>query len=164
MTMRFLSTALISLAVPAMTMPSMGMVSPESSTEWPTVSIMIPTNGRPEFLPRALAGIQAQDFPLENIKEVIVVDDSPRSGLRYRARRYRFALRVVRLSTPTSIGGKRNAGLRIARGAVVLRDSRAGRDVAAAEDRPRGIGRAVTAAAVEEPAGVARGVAGETAA
>ena len=87
------------------------------STPPPLVTLLVLTCNRPAFLRLALDAAARQTYA--NL-EVIVVDDSPRTGLRYRARRYRFALRVVRLSTPTSIGGKRNAGLRIARGAVVL--------------------------------------------
>lgn len=48
--------------------------------EFPKMSIVLPTLGRPEGLAKALASIDALDWP-EDKKEVIVIEDSPRLGV-----------------------------------------------------------------------------------
>ena len=115
-------------------MSNMGMVSPNDSNAefWPTVSIMIPTNGRPEFLPRALAGIHAQDFPMENIKEVIIVDDSPvdlrspvlHPGLQSYAHENTTGISLpvsyIALDSQASVGSKRNMAAQQSTGDVIV--------------------------------------------
>ena len=49
-------------------------LSPDPS--WPSVSIIVPTNSRPEFVGRMLEMVAAQDYDLERL-QVVVVDDSP---------------------------------------------------------------------------------------
>jgi glycosyltransferase involved in cell wall biosynthesis len=46
-----------------------------AAVAWPPVCIMMPTNGRPEFVAHALATLGSQDYPAR--LEVVVVDDSP---------------------------------------------------------------------------------------
>ena len=43
----------------------------------PSVCIIMPTNSRPEFVEHALSMISRQDYPLELVTEVVIVDDSP---------------------------------------------------------------------------------------
>ena len=43
----------------------------------PTVSLIMPTNSRPEYVRRAVDMIARQDYPRHLIKELIIVDDSP---------------------------------------------------------------------------------------
>ena len=53
------------------------VASAPSADQLPTVSILIPTNGRPEFVRNAVKMIARQDYPMDLIKEVVIVDDSP---------------------------------------------------------------------------------------
>ena len=43
----------------------------------PSVSVVMPTNSRPEFVRRAVEMLARQDYPKHLIKEVVIVDDSP---------------------------------------------------------------------------------------
>ena len=43
----------------------------------PTVSLIMPTNSRPEYVRQAIDMIARQDYPRHLIKELIIVDDSP---------------------------------------------------------------------------------------
>ena len=84
--------------------------------EVPLVSLLVLTCARPLFLKLALDAAATQTWKR---LEVVVVDDSPqKTSIPYG--RYPFAVQRVSLSTPTSIGGKRNAGLREARGGIVV--------------------------------------------
>ena len=89
----------------------------------PSLSLIIPTNSRPEFVRHALDMIDRQAYPT-NLIEVIVVDDSPES-LRLpelRGKRGADDLRVsyIELSTPTSIGRKRSLAVANATGSLIV--------------------------------------------
>ena len=90
----------------------------------PSVSILLPTNSRPEFVQHALAMIRRQDYPANLIREVVIVDDSPTElkldlkpglqtldGLR---------LDVVLLEAQMSIGEKRNLAVARATGEILV--------------------------------------------
>ena len=80
----------------------------------PLVSCIMPTRDRRPFLMLALANYSAQDYPN---KELIIIDDGAdpvedlAEGLP--------GVRYVRLTAPTTIGGKRNRACREARGAII---------------------------------------------
>ncbi len=88
-----------------------------------SVSIIMPTNSRPEFVSNALEMIQRQDY--QKLEEVIIVDDSPVSlrvpelveGVQFAGH-----LRVVyiTLPAPASIGAKRNTAVTQAVGDVIM--------------------------------------------
>ena len=101
----------------------------------PTVTYIMPTNSRPEFVGHALGGIARQDYPAHLISEVVIVDDSPTHlaapGLVEGEQEWRpppddgapapAPLRVVYVRTaPMSVGEKRNVAVGHARGAVIL--------------------------------------------
>lgn len=78
---------------------------------WPTVSIIMPTNSRPEFVLHSLAAIPKQDYPSDRLREVVIVDDSPRefrtTSLAPGAqRRNGHTVFYIWLSRPFSIGKK----------------------------------------------------------
>jgi len=81
----------------------------------PIVSIVIPTNSRPEFLENALSMINKQDY-IDNIAEVVVVDDSF-PNLQFsieKERKIREEMKpkliYLRIDHTISIGEKRNIG------------------------------------------------------
>lgn len=83
----------------------------------PLVSLIVLTCNRPLFLAEALRAAASQTYrPLE----AIVVDDGPHAIRPEAIKGYGVAARLVRLHKRASIGAKRNAGLRSARGAVIL--------------------------------------------
>ncbi len=89
-------------------------------TPAPLVSLIILTCNRHAFLRLALRAAAAQTY---SAIEVIIVDDGPRaaaSRTEMLSRGYRFPVRLIRMRSRRSIGSKRNAGVRAARGAVML--------------------------------------------
>ena len=77
--MSFLSLAMVavvgrvSAAAPAATPAA----AADGDGALPSVCIIMPTNSRPEFVEHALFMISRQDYPLELVTEVVIVDDSP---------------------------------------------------------------------------------------
>ena len=76
-----------------------------SADALPSVCMMMPTNGRPEFVEHALKRIEMQDYP--GTIKVVVVDDST-STLQARASRTQLDVSFIRLPEQHSIGSKRN--------------------------------------------------------
>ena len=82
--MSFLSLAMVavvaavegSAATPATT-PAAAADGDGALPTLPSVCIIMPTNSRPEFVEHALSMISRQDYPLELVTEVVIVDDSP---------------------------------------------------------------------------------------
>lgn len=100
----------------------MDYVAPHASmnTEFPLVSVIIPTFERPQFLVKALELVQRQDYP--NL-EVIVVDDgrvSQAENPEMAAALSAPNVRYVHLPERRSIGAKRNLAVELARGEVVV--------------------------------------------
>lgn len=89
----------------------------------PLVSLIVLTCNRHEFLRLSLHDVARQSYP-QSSTEVIVVDDGPRefprTPLLRDAQLRGLRVRFVRLSARSSIGQKRNAGFRAARGEVLL--------------------------------------------
>jgi hypothetical protein len=92
-------------------------------TPAPLVSLIVLTCNRHGFLRLSLASVARQTYPRSRM-EFIVVDDgsraAPQALLQQEARSEGLTVRFVRLLTRASIGEKRNAGLRAARGQVIL--------------------------------------------
>ena len=115
--------------------PSEGLSAPGAAgvrdeATLPTVTYIMPTNSRPEFVGHALGGIARQDYPAHLISEVVIVDDSPTHlaapGLVEGEQEWRpppddgapapAPLRVVYVRTaPMSVGEKRNVAVGHAR-------------------------------------------------
>ena len=93
----------------------------------PSVSIIMPTNGRPELLEAAMERIARQTYPKNLIKDVIIVDDS-KMELRLTTKQVKKLQDVVGKPTKlvykvldqvASIGEKRNIAVSLARGKVI---------------------------------------------
>ena len=102
----------------------------------PSVCIIMPTNSRPEFVEHALSMISRQDYPLELVTEVVIVDDSPgelqfptgrqtttsmTTAAAHRATTIE-GLNYIHdaLTSAESIGAKRNRAARLCTGQVVV--------------------------------------------
>ncbi len=101
------------VAVPATPAPPKPAETPPAKD--PLVSCIMPTSGRPDWMPQAVRYFQAQDYP--NL-ELIVVDASPDLGLAEppddpRIRHHRVPRRL-------SIGAMRNLACELAAGEVVI--------------------------------------------
>ena len=99
--------------------------TPATPAEILSVSVIMPTNSRPEFVENALRMIRAQDYPAELIREVIVVDDSPPElrvpGLVEGSQQWDgLALKYILPAQLLSIGAKRNLAVEAATGEVIV--------------------------------------------
>ncbi len=85
---------------------------------WPTVSVVIPTRGRPELLRETLATIVGQDYP--GAMEILVVHDREEAdpGLADLGRDGRAVRAITNDGTP-GLAGARNCGLRHTHGEIV---------------------------------------------
>lgn len=82
----------------------------------PTVSVVIPTCDRPDFLAEAIESAQAQTV---DILEVIVVDDASTIDLRPALARFSDRVRYERLTERSGANVARNRGIDLARGSLV---------------------------------------------
>ncbi len=82
------------------------------------ISVVIPTYNRREILASTLPTVIAQDFPSERREIIVVVDGSTDETIRT-LRDRSFAVRVIEQAN-LGISAARNAGLRAARGRLVL--------------------------------------------
>ena len=95
-------------------------------SELESVSLIMPTNSRPEFVRQALRQIAKQEYPRELLRELIVVDDSPLelrrlTGLMEGQQPLPFMNVVyVALDRQWSIGAKRNLAVSQATGSVIV--------------------------------------------
>jgi GT2 family glycosyltransferase len=88
----------------------------------PTVSVVIPTHGRPELLRRCLDALMRQERPCDRVEIIVVEDGGP--GPAERVVRVLQAqhpeMRLVYLTVEQGgPGAARNAGLRLAAGAII---------------------------------------------
>jgi GT2 family glycosyltransferase len=88
----------------------------------PSISVVIPTHGRPELLRRCLSALLAQEDPPEPVEIVVVEDGGPGESAR--------VVRDLQIAAPDAAlrylaveqggpGAARNAGVRLATGAVI---------------------------------------------
>ena len=91
------------------------------SSPRPLITLLVLTCNRPGFLRLALRAASAQTY---KHLEAVVVDDgthpSPSAATLRAEENLDFQVRRVRLRSRTSIGEKRNAGLRLARGQIIM--------------------------------------------
>jgi hypothetical protein len=83
----------------------------------PLVSLIVLTCNRPGFLKLSLASAAMQSYP--HI-EAIVIDDGSLPVQRADLKTPGVGVKLVRLEKRSSIGEKRNAGVRAARGAIIM--------------------------------------------
>lgn len=90
------------------------------STAHPPVSILTPTHNRVKFLPALFACILAQTYPRDRM-EWVVYDDGTESAESYiDTLRSRFTIQYIRSDVKLTIGAKRNALHKAARGAILV--------------------------------------------
>ena len=87
----------------------------------PTISVIIPTYDEPERLEAALRSLAVQEYSIESAEIIVVDDASPRfdSAPVYAAAEP-FRLKLIRHRTNQGRARARNAGLRAARGEIVV--------------------------------------------
>ena len=91
------------------------------SSSPPLVTLITLTCDRPSFLRQAIRAAASQDY--KGPIELLVVDDGPRVPISVAAfpeATSRLSVRIIRLNSRYTIGSKRNAAVRAARGAVLL--------------------------------------------
>lgn len=85
---------------------------------WPLVSVLMPTRGRPELVRESIAAVVAQDYP-GDIECIVVHDQEPPDvGLRDLGTARRRVLVVTNTHSP-GLAGARNTGLGLASAAFV---------------------------------------------
>src|SRR3954464_4492306 len=85
----------------------------------PSVSVVIPTHGRPELLRRCLSALVEQAYPAERTEIIVVEDGGPGAAeLVVRELEHRSPRPVIRYLTVKQggPGAARNAGLQVASG------------------------------------------------
>lgn len=92
-----------------------------ASSEFPTVTIVVPTYNRSHFIERAFASVLAQEYPRDRL-DVIAIDDGSKDATVAILERFRSAHPNFRFLQQANCGPAtaRNAGLREARGDIVL--------------------------------------------
>ncbi|NJK81046.1 MAG: glycosyltransferase family 2 protein, partial [Chloroflexaceae bacterium] len=86
-------------------------------TERPSISVVIPTWNALRYLPACLAALRAQLQPHD---EIILVDNASRDNAATWARCHAPDVRLLELPTNRGFAGGTNAGLRVARGELLL--------------------------------------------
>ncbi|HZI72415.1 MAG TPA: glycosyltransferase family A protein, partial [Gemmatimonadales bacterium] len=86
--------------------------------QWPLVSVIVPTRGRPELVRQALSSVIGQTYP-GAIECIVVHDQEPPqpelAGLGTANR----SVRVVSNSRSPGLAGSRNTGVALARGEFI---------------------------------------------
>ena len=94
--------------------------TPRVTTEWPTVSVVIPSRDRRELLGRVLESLARQTYPSERTEAVVVLDGSTDGSAELvRSLPLPYAVRLVE-RPKSGIGATRNAGVEVSTGDVVL--------------------------------------------
>lgn len=88
-----------------------------SAQDLPLVSVVILTCKRRDDLIRTLDSVRRQEYPN---REIILVDNGSKDGTREFAREYAPEVRVIELPQNSGACGGRNAGIREARGEIVI--------------------------------------------
>lgn len=91
----------------------------DASREWPLVSVVVTTRGRPELVRETLAGIVQQDYPGE--MEILVVHDQeePDHTLTKMGAAGRTVEVMLNTAHAPGLAGARNSGLDAARGTFI---------------------------------------------
>jgi glycosyltransferase involved in cell wall biosynthesis len=92
--------------------------SQNNASRWPSVTVVIPTRGRPELLARALRSIYAQRYDAD-IECLVVLDGSDAGDPPGPPEGSRRSLRVIRNARKPGLAGARNAGILEAQGELV---------------------------------------------
>jgi glycosyltransferase involved in cell wall biosynthesis len=94
---------------------SPGPAQAPNRREWPLVSAILPTRGRPDLVRKAIAGVLGQTYPGE-IECIVVHDQEPPDPGLARLARPRRSVAVTANSRTPGLAGARNTGVAAARG------------------------------------------------
>jgi glycosyltransferase involved in cell wall biosynthesis len=94
------------------------MPASHDSARWPSVTVVIPTRGRPELLARALRSIHAQRYDAD-IESLVVRDGTPAVDMPDLPDDPRRSLRMIDNARTPGLAGARNTGILAARGELV---------------------------------------------
>jgi glycosyltransferase involved in cell wall biosynthesis len=92
-------------------------VTPEH-TEWPLVSVIMPTRGRPELVRESISSVVAQDYPGE-LECIVVHDQEPADESLAEVARPDRRIQVTVNTHSPGLAGARNTGLDLATGAYI---------------------------------------------
>lgn len=92
--------------------------TPDRSTDWPTVSVVVPTRGRPELVRDTLRGVVAQDYP-GDLDVVVVHDQEPEDLALSDLGAPTRPIRVISNTRSPGLAGARNSGLAVTDGTIV---------------------------------------------
>jgi glycosyltransferase involved in cell wall biosynthesis len=85
------------------------------STQWPQVTVIVPTRGRPELVRKTIDAVVAQSYP-GDIDCIVVHDQEPPDEELPRLGTARHQVRVVTNTRAPGLAGARNTGLDLAQG------------------------------------------------
>lgn len=88
------------------------------ATAWPTVSVVVPTRGRPELVRDTLRGVVAQDYP-GDLDVVVVHDQEPEDQALVELGSPTRPIRVLSNTRSPGLAGARNTGLGVTDGVLV---------------------------------------------
>ena len=86
--------------------------------QWPLVSVILPTRGRPDLVRETIAAIVSQTYP-GTIECIVVHDQEPPQPCLARLGTARRGVSVVRNRHSPGLAGARNTGLDLARGGFI---------------------------------------------
>jgi len=89
-------------------------------SEWPIVSVVVPTYNRRDLVSRTMDALEQQTYPADRV-EVVVADDASTDGTidALEQRSTRWPLRVVTHEVNRSAAEARNSGLAVATGEII---------------------------------------------
>jgi hypothetical protein len=89
-----------------------------TDAQWPLVSVIVPTRGRPELVRESISSVVAQDYPGE-IECIVVHDQEPPAAELSRLGTPRHRVRVTVNRRSPGLAGARNTGLDLAPGEYI---------------------------------------------
>jgi len=92
-----------------------------ASSHLPSISVVMPTYDEPERLQAALRRLSSQEYPPQEVEIVVIDDASPRPPCKQLGDLVQpFSLRLIRQTVNQGRARARNAGLRAARGELIV--------------------------------------------
>lgn len=112
------ATAVPPAGHPPMPTPTESSPTPARPAEWPLVSVILPTHGRPDLVRESIASVVAQDYP-GDIECIVVHDREAADPSLTELARPGRSVTVASNGRAPGLAGARNTGLGIATGAVI---------------------------------------------
>ncbi|HEY2553228.1 MAG TPA: glycosyltransferase [Streptosporangiaceae bacterium] len=99
-------------------LPGVSGGPPPEGGDWPLVSVIVPTRGRPELVRASIAGVNAQDYQGE-IEIIVVHDQEPPDQRLTSLAAARRSVSVLANSRAAGLAGARNTGVAAAAGELI---------------------------------------------